>query len=689
MNREKKPLWILSIPLMNLKDKRPSEIVMENVDFGFNAQHLNVPIPDPRYKHSREKGEEQPLEYWEKYMDEYLRTASEKGFNTILYFNVHCLKELFLKEHPKWVQRDMRGEPIRGLYGGKKYVTPCVNTGYRTWVAERVKYLLKRYNIAGIFLDGPCFFEGACYCESCREKFREKYGEELPAWEDWENPSWKKFLEFRYESITEFLKDVYQAGKEVREDAIIYKNSSPLAPTWPLGRDNRRLIKFEDMLGAEGGFIFYGRPLDIPLWKASATAKMLETQSEGKPRVIFSAMHFKPWTYYRLPETEILLLIAATVANGAYVWLGGYIPGDYERFPRVRKELRWLRSIEEYLYPTEPYYRVALTWSWRSLDFYGRETLEDIDFKREVGSHKIHERRRSFMEEFNGFYEMLVRLHIPFGVIDDKNLEREDIPSKLILPNVGSMSERTVNTIYESRNKTLILASGETSLFNEWGERRDFSQSLQRKFGYDRISPIVRDRWEHIKIDEKVLERVNLQELIPIPEAPLKVSSTGGKNYAYYMEKMENRYDRIPPVTDHPAISRRGNFIYLAGCFGIRYWNDRIPEYRKLLNYLMNLQENAVLMEPDIGPVEAIIRRRGRDLILHLINYNGEMNRPIEKILERENIKIKLPLIKEPAKIKELRRNSVLKFRRDGNGRIEFTLPRLSHYEIILVEDVF
>ncbi|MEM4169969.1 MAG: hypothetical protein QXY99_07790, partial [Thermoproteota archaeon] len=94
----------------------------------------------------------------------------------------------------------------------------------------------------------PIFAPDACYCISCREKFERKYGLNLPRWEDWDDPAWRQFIDFRYDSIAEYLKDAEKTLKRVRPNAIIYMNSTGLWPAWPAARENRRLMPYQDIL---------------------------------------------------------------------------------------------------------------------------------------------------------------------------------------------------------------------------------------------------------------------------------------------------------------------------------------------------------------------------------------------------------------------------------------------------------
>ncbi len=134
-----------------------------------------------------------------------------------------------------------------------------------------------------------------------------------------EDPEWSKLLEFQSDSIARFLRDSNRILKEINPQILFYMNGNTIAPSWPTGRDNRKIIGETDVLGAEGGFL-YGE-LAEPIYKPGAVAKLLETQAGGKPTVVFDAAKQGPWTFSKLPAGEISILYSQTITYQGNVWL--------------------------------------------------------------------------------------------------------------------------------------------------------------------------------------------------------------------------------------------------------------------------------------------------------------------------------------------------------------------------------
>jgi hypothetical protein len=70
---------------------------------------------------------------------------------------------------------------------------------------------------------------------------------------------------------------------------------------------------------------------------------------------------------------------------------------------------------------------------------------------------------------------------------------------------------------------------------------------------------------------------------------------------------------------------------------------------------------------------------------VHLLNFTGEMTRPIQRIVPLTNITVELEGVAPARSVRALVANRTLDFRRQG-GRIQVSLPRLDEYEVLVVE---
>lgn len=696
-----KPWWygILTIAdlgiysVEELLELNPAELAEMKRNLGFNMEHLTCSDV-----YGGEKGtfyfktsiaKEVPRDF----IGEYIPEAHKRGIKVLIYYNVHWLNKDFGMEHPEWLQANSEGRIIDNLYGSG--CAPCVNSPYREWSFQGIRDLA-RYEIDGVFLDGPIFAPGACYCESCQKLFMEEYGVELPRREDWKDPTWRRFIEFRYDSIARYLKDAERTLKEVRPEAIIYMNCTGLWPAWPAARDNRRLMSYQDILGAEGGFLYYDLRT-TPLWKPGMAAKLLETQAEGKPTVVFIAGAHKAWDYYLLTPAETKLLYADTVANGANPWYG--IPlrlADNPGAQAAGEMNRFLLRNSEYLEGTRSLAKVALFWSSRTADYY-RASVPVTDFTPQGERLERREAAGNFYRSFLGCYEAFVRSHIPFDVIDEDALTSENLSryDMLVMPNCACLSMKRVEVVREYiKGGGNLIASFEASRYDEYGGLRD-EFGLSDVFGVrvkrGTFGPMRIDYMAVADAESPVMEGLTAR-LLPCPVYGIEVEPTTARPLALYLEKMPARYVRLPQQSENPAILinryGEGRCLYIAGNLFEHYHNYHISDHRRIIaNTAKIMAEPLITLENCPSSVEVTIRQqpyKGRTLV-HFVNFTAEMTRPIESVVALKDIDVTLHGFDGFGRAKALWLGEELDLK-DVEDGVRFTVPTLKEYEVVALE---
>ncbi len=406
------------------------------------------------------------------FLREYVAEAHSRGIRVIIYFNVHWYTEKFGAKHPEWRQVRENGQPVDGVYdNGTDF---CLNTPWREW-CFRVLRDLAAYGIDGIFYDGPVYRADTCYCPHCRARYRERTTRRCPP---------NEYARGRLSSACSISRPPAwplscatpaASSSAINPEIAFYMNGGVRGANWATARLNRALVEHQDLLGSEGGFI-YGDLTRIPLWKPGLTARLLETQAGGKPTVIFSAAALKPWTFSLLPEPELRLLYADTIANNASVWMG------ITHFDMKQPEMKAVADMNRFVAANGRYYtgsrsaaNVAIVWSDTTANLYEGSPAQMIDIDRVPQRSAIG----NVDAEFNGLSEALLRAHVPFDVIDDVTLEREPLTryQAIFLPNVACMSDAAAARLrqYVEAGGNLF-ATFETSLYDETGIRRpDFA----------------------------------------------------------------------------------------------------------------------------------------------------------------------------------------------------------------------
>ena len=89
----------------------------------------------------------------------------------------------------------------------------------------------KRQGPYEAFFADMAFWPTVCYCESCRKRWAEEVGGEMPTVVDWKDPRWLKFQEKRCQWLGEFQQAVYDAVKEANPACSVeQQNSVMLSP---------------------------------------------------------------------------------------------------------------------------------------------------------------------------------------------------------------------------------------------------------------------------------------------------------------------------------------------------------------------------------------------------------------------------------------------------------------------------
>jgi len=655
----------------------PAELAARKVDQGYNVEHFEATDmrggldDDHLYFKTKAARRQNP-----DYLGAYLPAAKARGLRVIVYFDVHWYKPSFAERHPDWVQRREDGSALSGMYNvGTNF---CVNSPWRDWVLQVVRDLAA-YPIDGIFFDGPIFSIDTCYCQSCRTKFRNLYGGEMPSKKLRRGPAFRRLVEFQANSLRDFLHDAREAIHSVNPEIAFYMNGGGRQANWPSARLNRYLTGEQDLIGFEGGVLRDDLSREA-VWKPSVAAKLLETQAGGKPRVVFCASKQSPWPFSVLPEPETRLMYAQTIANGANVWMG-VMPPDL-KVPEMQAVVamnRFVAHNARYFLDTRSEATTALVWSDDTANYYGHAGMPgDPD------------------AAFRGMADALESARVPFDVIDDVSLAREDLSryAAIFLPNVACMSGAAAQRLrsFVSQGGRLF-ATLETSLYDEAGVRRaDFA--LADVFGVAVAGPLAgRHHWDLMQPVSQggLLDGVR-REVLPSPLAYMPVLAREAGAVLRFMQPLDGPYEGMPQPSSLPALLRhpygRGEAIYSSGDLDSAIHAYHMAEHLQIVENVSRLTPAPVRLENGPRSMEVTLRSQdhGRRLLLHLINYTGEMVRPIRQIVPVENLRIRLPGGRMPARVFTLMQPRELRPARAPGGGTEIVLPHLDEYEVVVIE---
>ncbi len=578
----------------------------------------------------------------EDFYRDYLAALHARGIAAVPYLNVHWLREEEADAHPEWLQRLEDGEPSVPGYGAG--VSPCVNSPWRDWALAKLREMIPRYGLDGIFLDGPAFYPRTCYCEACAEAFHEKFSGALPAWGSWGTRGWADFLDFRAESIERFVADCSAVASE--SGIALYMNNVSLSPmSWIYGNETRRLAPHLDILGNERANLYRGSPLTTPTWMPTVAAQALEPCAAGKPRVIYCCFRHLPWNYYPLTPVEMELFIAGVLAAGANPHIMG---GKRYLAPleaTVRRMLHFNREHGALLGDTEPASRIAVLWSDSTSARYlapGKGSAE----QRKGAGEQIN------ADEFYGCCELLTRAGAAFHLLDENAVEERGLTdcTTVFLPHAACVSEGLVQRLKEFLAEGGKLIGTFDSLTRDERAEQGDGRALSEVFGCttegEYLEGPARD---FIEVCESVPELS--QSLLPSPTRAVKVRCTDGKMLAWHYEPLPSAYYPLAqPAEPIPAIVEKhhpggGRAVLFTGTFFGAYWHNRFPDYLKLVKALC-LDEGDLPVQLEGAPqsVQIVLRRHRSQpaLLIHLLNHTGEMQRPIESVLPLREVTVRI-----------------------------------------------
>ncbi len=510
-------------------------------------------------------------------LNEMVEEAHRNGIKILVYVGVAC-DNTICEKHPDWASLYANGEAA--CYSDGK--SPCFGSSpYRQYLLDLIKEIVTNYDIDGIWLDEVHWQyvlkgEMLCYCDHCKEKFKLRYGSDIPTKPDWSNPIWKNFIKWHYDTVNEFLADVNKVVKSTRPECIV-TNNLYFEFFLAHGHDFNNLPKLVDVPHAEALWKFGGT-----LWHPGRVTKLLRAISEGKP--IWT--NVPAWDFSLYTSASEIDLEAQTwqiIANGGSpkYWLSFHM---YFMDPRVvetiGKVYSKVKRVEEYLVDTEPAKYAALLCSQNSRDWYGKNDPE------------------KHIDCFLGFYEALREEHIPFGILLDHHIDPEVLSGYkvLILPNAAALSDSQIDAIKDFVKKGGgLVATYETSLYDENGDRReDFGLSKVLSLHYKGQSQFD---WHYMKILKKHPITIGIDQrtrMLSYGHQPRVEAEKGSDVILNMIDPMVKDYcasfifPNPPPgeETDEPALITssygKGRVVY-SPRIDFTYYHRGCPWFRQLM----------------------------------------------------------------------------------------------------------
>ncbi|MGH2351112.1 MAG: Tat pathway signal protein, partial [Chloroflexota bacterium] len=380
----------------------------------------------------------------------------------------------------------------------------------------------------------------------------------------------------------------------------------------------------------------------------------------------------------------------------------------------------WHETNERYLRDRRHLASVAIVYSQRNVDWYGRDEAE--------------ERCDS---PARGLAAALVRARIPYAMVNADRLDADALAGyrALLLPNVGALSEAQCQALraYTGRGGGL-LATGETSLYDEWGDRRgDFGladlfgahasgTSLApkgREPSYFRFVDGPGERAEPLRVGPSSAFSAGWEETNHLPFGGGLVLTRPAENGPRVALTYVPPFPTHPPEFAYMTVERtslpclylregqqgRGRVAYLPADLDRQYWRLNQPDHAALLASLVRWVARDDLPVRVSGPgyVDVHAYVQGGDqsaggsgtvaaaerLIVHLVNltHANTWKAPVDElnVVGEQRVAFTLPAGRRATSAKLLVAGRAADLD-SADGATVARVPSIADHEVVVVE---
>jgi hypothetical protein len=643
---------------------------------------------------------------------EILQAARSEGLVVMARMDCNRAHEDFFQSEPDWFCRHRDRQPIRA---SDLYLTCIHSPYYDQYIPQLLREISGRYRPEG-FADNSWSGldrDTICFCSNCTRKFRQVSGRELPTAKDWRNPVYRSWIRWNYARRLEIWDLYNQVVREAGGEHSLWIGMVSGSPEY----EGRR---FRDLKGiCERANLLLidhqGRNPGEGFENNADTGKRLHGLL-GWEKLMPESMA----TYQRNPTfrkasaspAEARSWMLAGIAGGIQTWWHhvGAFQEDHRQFDIPSEIVKWCNDNRNYLVNRTPVANVAIGWSQTNSDFYGTDQAEE-----------------RVVLPYRGLTRAMIRARIPYLPLHLDQIDEQSAGlSLLILPAIGSISEEQAVSIrkFIERGGSLI-ASGETSLFDESGERRsDFALSdvfgvhlsaeaqdlpsrPQTDHSYLRLLPDSAGEGSEAGPRQSALRHPVLQgfaatNIVPFGGRLLRVKPAEGTTVLttyvpdFPIYPPETSWMR-QPRTDLPGLVVRatkagGRVAYLAADIDRCYGLHGLPDHEQLLMNLVRWAagSNLPLEVQGAGTIDCHLYRQEKRLILHLVNLTAASTwgGPVRELTPIGPIRVSLKLDrtlrrKNKAQLLVKGRTASL-VRREEWAHID--VPVLLDHEVLVIE---
>jgi len=614
------------------------------------------------------------------------------GMNVIARTDPHAAHQDVYDAHPDWIAVDAEGRKRKHWADPELWVTCALGPYNFDFMTEVTREIVRMYNVDGIF-SNRWAGSGMCYCEHCRDNFKQYSGLDLPRTANPQDPARRQYIMWHQARLFELWRLWDSEIKKINPNASYIPNAGggalsdldmktigELAPTLFADRQARRGV--------------------MPPWSSGKNGKEYgATMGRKAIAGIFSMGLEEPYRWKDSVQNrdEIRLWVVDGIAHNLRPW--------FTKFNGKIIDGRWLNAVEDvygwhyrnerYLRNEKSLARVAMAYSQQTAMFYGGEQA-----RAKVEDHAL------------GFYQALVEGRVPFDMVHDGLLDADHIDRyrTLILPNIAALSTKQCGQLTEFVQRGgSIVATYETSLYDEWGVRRDdfglaplFGASFEGRVDHDvhnsylnidkdpttgRYHPLV----SGLEDANRIVNGVNWVHAKPASElryAPLTLVPS------YPDLPMEEVFPRVPHTNIPGVYARefgRGRVVYFPFDLDRTFWEVLASDHGQLIRNAVAWATNEPqpLTVEGRGVIDVSLWMQKDSMTAHLVNLTNPMmmKGPIREVIPAppQTVAIRVPEGRSVRRVQLLVSGKTAGIKQDANV-IRLQIPSIELHEVVAVD---
>ncbi len=624
-----------------------------------------------------------------------LTTAARKrNLRIVARMDCNFAYEEAFQAHPEWFEYNTDGSPRRHSECPWLYKTCMFSTYFTEQMPSIYREINQLYAPDGFYTNGWPGTEALeiCHCANCEKLYREQTGGTPPATTDARSTVYRKYYAAYMDRISLVWKLWQDIAKEKSADAVYVGNLGGGIRTV---KNIKRLSEVAAWFNADN----QGRSGDTPIWMCAQQGRVARSVMEGRTvtNVIGAYDTGRPvWRHTSKTKEETTLWMAQSAASGMvpwHHWLGGQ-PEDTRWRETGRSFFDWLAANEVHFRNRGSIADIAVLYPQSTISFYASNGTRE---------RKLNGETIDPADYLEGLYAALLDGRFLFDFVHQENLTAATLKPyrALLIPNAAYLRDSECDAIREYvAAGGSMLATFETSRFNEWGEQRgDFG--LRDLFGVsvtgEAIGPFGNS---YMRMEQSHPALAGYAGTTILPGAEFRVPVSRLNPGALHLSVVPH-YPSFPPEMVFPRVRRtnepaavfreqgRSRIVYFPGDIDRTFWRCGHPDFSQLMinsvHWLLNGQPLPASIEGN-GMLELFAWKTEPGFALHILNYtNPNMRRPfISQFYSTGPLQAQF-LVPDGHKIsavRALRASRDLAFKQ-LEGAVKFEIPSVLDYEVI------